>query len=295
MSGNYVPTLFAAKMLVKFYAATVFGAIANTDYEGEISEKGDKVEIRTCPDITIRDHVDGQDLTYENPSPGKVTLLIDKGKYYAFAVNSVQLKQADIAYVNKWAMDASERMKIAIDTQILADVYTDVHASNAGTTAGATSGAYNMGATGSPLGITSSTILDKIVEAGAVLSEQDVPPNDRWIVIPEWMAVRIKLSDLKDASLSGDGTSMLRNGRLGQIDNFTIYASNNLTSVTDSGQSCFHCLFGQRSALTFASQMTETEELPHPTQFGRLIRGLQVYGYKTVKPEAMGDLYGYAA
>ena len=81
MSGNYVPTLFAAKMLVKFYAATVFGAIANTDYEGEITEKGDKVEIRTVPDITIRDHVDGQDLTYENPSPGKVTLLIDKGKY----------------------------------------------------------------------------------------------------------------------------------------------------------------------------------------------------------------------
>jgi len=31
---RYIPELYSGKLLVKFYSATVFGAIANTDYEG---------------------------------------------------------------------------------------------------------------------------------------------------------------------------------------------------------------------------------------------------------------------
>jgi hypothetical protein len=38
---------------------------------------------------------------------------------------------------------------------------------------------------------------------------------------------------------------------------------------------------------TFASQMTEMETIRSETTFGDIIRGLQVYGYKVVKPEAL--------
>jgi len=33
-SGSYTPEIWSLKTLVKFYTATVFGSIANTDYEG---------------------------------------------------------------------------------------------------------------------------------------------------------------------------------------------------------------------------------------------------------------------
>ena len=36
-SGSFIPTLWSAKLNQKFYKATVFGEIANTSYEGEIS------------------------------------------------------------------------------------------------------------------------------------------------------------------------------------------------------------------------------------------------------------------
>jgi len=39
--------------------------------------------------------------------------------------------------------------------------------------------------------------------------------------------------------------------------------------------------------LTFASQMTEMESLRAESTFGNIIRGLQVYGYKVVKGEAL--------
>jgi hypothetical protein len=72
-----------------------------------------------------------------------------------------------------------------------------------------------------------------------------------------------------------------------------IYISNNLTAVSDSGTSSYNMIFGHKSGLTFASQMTKMEQLKAESTFGELIRGLQVYGYEVIKPDAMGVLYGY--
>ena len=40
---------------------------------------------------------------------------------------------------------------------------------------------------------------------------------------------------------------------------------------------------------TFASQMTEMETLRAQSTFGNIVRGLQVYGYQVVKPEALSQ------
>jgi hypothetical protein len=100
------------------------------------------------------------------------------------------------------------------------------------------------------------------------------------------MAGLIKKSELKDASLVGDNVSMVRNGRLGMIDRFTIYVSHNL-KVDTGGK--FNLIAGHKMGFTFASQMTEMETIRSETTFGNIIRGLQVYGYKVVKPEALAQ------
>lgn len=94
---------------------------------------------------------------------------------------------------------------------------------------------------------------------------------------------------LKDASLSGDGTSIMRNGRLGMIDRFTLYSSNLLS--TYSADSATRILFGHPYAVTFASQVTKMEDLRAESTFGTIVRGLNVYGYKTVKDTGLGLLY----
>jgi len=289
-SGNYTPEIWSGKMLVKFYLATVFGDIANTDYEGEIKSHGDTVKIRTVPDITISDYAIGQKLNYERPSKALVELLIDKGKYYAVAINDVEKLQSDIAYVEKWTDDAGQQMGIKIDQDILENVYADAHASNQGLTAGAKSGAYNLGVSGTPLPVTKANILDTIVDCGSVLDEQNIPNTSRWLVLPALLCGLIKKSDLKDASLAGDGQSIMRNGRLGIIDRFTLYMSNNIKIGDDSG-AVYNCIAGHPAAITFASQLTENETLKNPDDFGDLMRGLQVYGYEVIKPEAMAYLY----
>ena len=54
-TGKFIPQIWSGKLVEKFYDATVFGEIASTDYEGEISSMGDKVIIRTTPSLTIND------------------------------------------------------------------------------------------------------------------------------------------------------------------------------------------------------------------------------------------------
>ncbi len=34
LSGTYIPEIWSGKLIEKFYKATVFAAISNTDYEG---------------------------------------------------------------------------------------------------------------------------------------------------------------------------------------------------------------------------------------------------------------------
>ena len=295
---RYIPELYSGKLLVKFYAATVFGSIANTDYEGEIKQQGDTVYIRSVPNIIIREHKKGQTLVHQTPESTAVPLLIDKGRYWAFATDDVDDAQTDIKnYHDVWTTDASEQLKISIDRDILANVFADAHASNQGSTAGLESSSINLGETAAPLPLTKANILDVLVDCGTVLDEQNVPESGRYIVMAPIFCGMIKKSDLKDASLAGDGTSILRNGRVGMIDRFTIYSSNLLTKTADTFEgdavTVFNMVFGQMTALTFASQLVKNENLKNPTGFGTLFRGLQVYGYEVIKPEAFGHLYAF--
>jgi len=289
-SGTFIPEVWSGKLLVKFYDATVVAAIANTDYEGEIKNHGDKVIIRQTPDIEIRDYYKGMNLQIQRPEKPVKELDIDKGKYFNFILDDIDKYQSDIGLMDDWSNDASEQMKIKVDTEVLADIYDDVSPDNAGATAGRKSQAYDMGYTTAPESITTANVLTYIVNAGVILDEQNVPGQNRWFVIPAWFQGCIKLSDLKDASLTGDAKSTLRNGRIGMIDRFTFYMSNLVYSVTDT-VICYHCLFGQRYGLSFAAQMTEMESLRAESTFGTLVRGLNVYGYEVLKPEAVGDLY----
>ena len=181
-------------------------------------------------------------------------------------------------------------MKIKIDQRVLTDMLTDVASTNKGATAGEQSASFNLGTTGSPLTVTkdgsggSTSVLDLIVDMGTVLDEANVPEQGRYLIVPARMAGLIKKSELKDASLTGDSASPIRNGRLGMIDRFTIYVSHNLKVTTSTK---YHLVAGHKMGFTFASQMTEMETIRSEATFGDLIRGLQVYGYKVVKPEAL--------
>lgn len=306
-SGSFIPAVWSAKLNAKFYAASVYGDIANTDWQGEISGMGDKVLINTAPTISIDDYEVGGTLTYQVPTPDVQELLIDRGKSFSFQINDVLAYQSKPELLDMFSADAAEQMRVAVDSNVLYNTFGGGHARNKGATAGAKSGGYNLGTDATPIVLTASNVVQKVLEMASVLDEQNVPDGDRYLVIDPATRALLFQSDLAKAYITGDGTSPIRNGKVGTIDRFTVYVTNQMprgtagsgtawvsgdgreNSITSTGTVAKRraIIAGHKSAITFASQVTKMETLRNPNDFGDYIRSLNVYGFKVVKPESL--------
>lgn len=295
--GTFIPYLFSQKVLVRLYDALCLPYISNTDYENEIKGFGSQVIIRKDPDINIFDTVPGAELPVQKPDTDTETLTIDRAKGWNFLVHDFDKAQSDINIIDRWSVVAVENKKRAIETQVFGAMYADIHADNQGTTAGTKSGAFNLGTSGAPIAVDKTNILDYIIHMGTVLDEQNIPDDGGWwILLPPIFENMLKRSDIKDASLTGDSMSTLRNGgRVGKIDRFSLYKTNNVPYVADgSGVTAYYIMAGHKMGLTFAMQVEKSEAIPSPTTFGKLMRGYAVYGFEVVRPEAISLLYANA-
>ena len=290
-SGILIPEVWSKRALVKFYAATFMSQVTNTDYEGEIKGVGDKVIIRQVPDISIRAYEKGQVLVPEYPQAPNKFLYIDQSCYWFAGIDKVDEHQSDMDWMAEWGKDAIEQVRIYWERKFLADIYADAHAKNKGATAGIESNSVNLGVAGTPLAVSKTNAIDLIVNLGTVFDEQNVPLNDRAVIIPNWMAGELKLSDLKAAYLTGDDTSPLRNGKVGRVNDFDVYQSNLLATGTDGGNKVWNVVALQKSGASFASQIVDSKIVEPEETFGRFHRGLQVCGWEGLKPEAIAHAY----
>jgi hypothetical protein len=306
-SGTFIPAVWSAKLNEKFYAASVYGDIANTNWQGEVSSMGDKVYIHTAPTISVSNYTAGSGVSYEAPTPDMQELVIDKGKYFAFQINDVLEYQAKPNLLDMFAADAAQQMRIAIDSNVLYNTFSAGAAANKGATAGVKSSSYNLGTDAAPVALTAANVLSTILSMASVLDEQNVPESDRWLVIDPATRYLLLQSNLAQAQFMGDDSSAVRNGKIGKIDRFTVYVSNQLpkgaagtgtawtsgkgdeTSVTSTGAVLKRraIIAGHKSAITFASQITKMETVRNPNDFGDYIRSLNVYGFKVAKPESL--------
>lgn len=293
-SSAFIPEVWSGRLVEKFYATTCFGEIASTDYETEIKGFGDNIIIRTVPDVTISDYTIGSTFAqtdYQVPTSTAVELPINKAKKFLVRVNTVDRAQSDVDLVEVFADEASMKLKIAIDQDVLQNIGTSADAANAGATAGAISANLNLGTTGSPFGFSTATAVSYLTNLGQAMDEQNIGDEGRWVVLPAWAINKLKQSSLATASLTGDAITPLRNGKVGMIDRFTVYQSNNLTQ----NASYTNIVAGHTAGLAFAAQITEMERLQNPWDFGHLQRGLCVYGYKVIAPKFIFNGYIVAA
>jgi hypothetical protein len=257
-SGTFIPALWSGKLAQKFYAATVFGEIANTDWQGDISGMGDTVIINTIPSINIYSYSAGQNLNYDVPTPSTITLKISKGKYFGVNVNNLLELQSKPKLMDLFTNDAAMQMKIQIDRDVLystffsdytttsafnvatvtqaetggtlpfagTNAFGGVASYNYGAAAGRQSGGFNLGNDISPITLSAANIIANITALSSVLDEADVPETDRYLVISPAERQLLMQSAAAQAQFMGDQTSILRNGRIGLLDRFVVYVSN---------------------------------------------------------------------
>ncbi|MBF0516397.1 MAG: hypothetical protein HQK97_04635 [Nitrospirae bacterium] len=293
LGAGTIPKEYSPKLEDKFYQKCILPYIANTDHEDEIREQGDKVYIRKIPTVNTFYYTKGMKIDYQRPNVDSTELIIDKGVGWACAIDRVEQWQTDIDYFDVWADDASHQTKIKVELDIFTNIPAMVDPLNQGLTAGNISHDINLGALNTPIQITKNNVLDYILDSGTVCDEYNLPQTGRWLIIPAWMAAMCKKSDLAKVFVTGDSISPLRNGHIGNIDTFEVYVSNLLSTVTDptTHTTCFNVMFGHKSGLTFAGQSINMEMLLGESSYGTLVRGLQIYGYNVIKPDALGLMY----
>lgn len=293
-NSKMVVELYSKKVLKNFYKNTFYEDIFNTDYEGEIKGQGSKVWIRKTPEITVNAYSIGTKLTYEVPTKDAGELVIDQGFYSAFQVDDIVAAQEDVGLISMFADDAAKRIKIATDKEVLEYISTRSAAANKGATAGVLSANINLGliaGAGASISITSDTAIDKLVDMNQVLDEQNIPTENRWVIIPSWFAALLKKGDLRSADITGDATGVIRNGLIGTIDGLMVYKSNNLYTAADGdAATSTYVLAGSKEACTFASQVDKVDTLKIPDSFGEYWRTLFVYGRAVVQPTALVTL-----
>lgn len=315
-SGSFIPQLWTKKLNAKYYVDNQLAEITNTNWEGEIKNQGDSVRIRTAPNLSVSDYVVGAGLTYEVPTPVFQDMVIDKGKSFAFQVSDVLAAQADLDLMNMYLDDASKQLKIAladevyfegfVGTAAAATATRPAAAANQGALAGVRSGALSLGTDATPIATsTPANLLTLILQLAAALDEQNVPEEGRFLLLSPYDRQVLMQTNLAQAFFTGDSSSIVRTGKIGMIDRFTVYVSNMLprgdaakawvpasvdpaTGAAYVGAAARRMIVaGHKDAISFANQVNKTETLRNQGDFGDLVRGLTVYGRKVVKPEAL--------
>ena len=137
--------------------------------------------------------------------------------------------------------------------------------------------------------------LTLIARMARLLDQQNVDTNGRWLVLDPVFIEVLKDEDsrLFNADFGGSG---LQNGLiLNNVHGFKVYMSNNLPSAgtgssfagANSTSNFGVIVAGHESAVATAEQINKTETYRDPDSFADIVRGMHLYGRKTLRPAAI--------
>ena len=269
---NFIPEVWSKKLSTLLDKSGVMMQCVNRDYEGDIKNAGDTVHIRSFGNVNVKTY-DGS-VTYDNLDSPMQDLLIDQKKYFAFKVDDISKAQANINIMEGYL----ERAKIAIDLakdSFLLAKHADVNTDNI------------IGLEATPIALTKANIYSNFVAVAKALKKANAVSKGQkpWIVInPDVEAILIQAPEF--IRPTSDGDKALREGSIGRIAGLDVLVCTNLEAVGGK----LYVLAGTNNAVTFASQVVQVESIRLQDSFDTAVRGLYVYGAKTVIPNALAKL-----
>ena len=278
-SGNFLPIIYSQKVQKFFRTASVVEDITNTDYAGEIENFGDTVNIIKEPTITVSSYTRGGQINLQNLADDQLQLTVDQANAFAFKVDDIEERQSHINFEALATSSGAYALKDSYDENVIAAMF-----SGAGTTVGSDGSGTDTG-----FGSSETDPTDILANSAKRLHAADVPTDNRWFLgTPEFYEQLGQASaKLMDASVTGDGTSPLRNGNVmdGQVNGFRLYMTNNFAASSTSNY--FKVMFGHMSSTATANQIAKTEVVRDPDSFADIVRGLHIFGRKVLRTEAL--------
>ena len=269
----FIPELWSLKLNTMLEKNCVMMQCVNRNWEGEIKQQGDKVKIITPAEVSVST-LTTDSITYSSLTPTSKDLEIDQKKFFAFKIDDVAKAQSNGDIMEAHLNNAKRAIEEVQDSYLLG-LHTDVTSAN------------TVGSESSPIELNKSTIYSYFVELSTALKNSNAVYTGvhPWVVInPNIEAYLLQSPEFISAHNIAEKT--LREGSIGQIAGMDVLVSTNLTEVDDK----YYVLAGTNDAITFASQLAKIESLRDKDSFSDLVRGLYLYGAKTVQPAALAKM-----
>lgn len=273
---NFVPEVWSAQLLTNLRNTLVYGgpAVVNRNYEGEISQFGDTVNITSITQPTIATYTKHTDITFEDVDDATRSLVIDQSKYFAFEIDDIEARQARGSVMDEAAMEASYGLRDTADAYLSAALATGAAAAGNALTAVAID--------------TAAEAEQALVDLKTALDVDNCPVDGRFVVItPQFEALLLRSTLFVPFNTAGTSDA-LRNGVIGRAFGFDIFKSNQAPAATAGAGS--KIIAGHPSATTYAEQIAKVEAVRLEKRFADGLKGLHLYGAKVVRPTCLASI-----
>jgi hypothetical protein len=260
---NFIPELWAARLLENLENAHVATLFVNRDYEGDIKKMGDTVHINSLGKISVKDYtVNGKIEDPEVLSTEDQTLVIDQAKYFNFYVDDVEKVQAAGPVMDKAMQSAAYEIADVVDKAIFAAMAKDAKTKLNKT-------------------VNKGNIYDALIELRTAMNKLNVPKTGRRLACSSDVTGLI-LRDERLIKATETGQERATNGFIGRLAGFDIYETENVPANT--------IVAGSTIGTSFAEQITEVKAYEPENRFAEAVKGLNVYGIKVVEPKAVATI-----
>ena len=310
-ANGAIPIIFSKKLAVAYgtKGMGVTDNLTNDNYAGEIKEMGDRVRIvvPVVPsdeaiafaqlDKDGTDSVKGVCPVFQSPAPEALDLVIDRVATFGLAIDDVQKAQTQFKqWLDGQATAYGEKLKYLRNRQIANYAFTAT-----APTGHAFADGGNGGTLATPLtGITSQNIFthllkvkEALIKSGAVGADgtysfkpmEEEARDERAVIVVTPEMHTLIMSSYRVGGRSVDMADVVvKDGAVSRVAGMDVVIDKSLNDLQTTG---LPFLAGTKNAITKAQQISKVESTRDPYCFRDLIKGIDLYGFKLVHPEAL--------
>lgn len=326
-ANGAIPIIFSKKLAVAYgtKGMGVTDNLTNDNYAGEIKAMGDRVRI-VVPQVPGDDAIsfreldkDGTETTtgvcpnFVTPTPESLDLVINKIRIYGLAIDDVQKAQTQFkSWLDGQASAYGEKLKFLRNKEIAQ--YAFMAPAPAGH---AFADGGNGGTLNAPLTTINSQnifvhllkVKEALIKSGAVGADgtysfkpmEEEARDERAVLVVTPEMHTLIMSSYRVGGRSVDMADVVvKDGAVSRVAGMDVVIDKSLnelkqTTTTTSGETIetttavtgLPFLAGTKNAITKAQQIDKAEAVRDPYCFRDLIKGIALYGYKLVHPEAL--------
>lgn len=266
---QFIPEVWSAGVSTEFIANQVVIPTLGTAFTGNVTA-GSTVHIINATTPTVSDYSATRTINPEALADTEVQLSINQEKAFSVNVDDVDRVQASSEF-GPWVASAGRALAEDAESYLINTIMA-AEATSANT--------------GSLVIDGSDDALTAVRAIRKTMSNNKVPASNRFLVVnPDFADLLIQ--GLDDVSVAGQADE-LRNGVVGRLYGFTVLES----ALLDNGADVPQALGYHGDMVAFVSQIERVESLRNQSKFADIVRGLNVYGGKVVKSDAVIKFFG---